>query len=143
MKTGIWLLAIFMILPLSACRTSGNKVGGPCTYTDIPGTAVIQALEVPLPSEAGCYDPVRVVFDFIPGPGAGDKMGLLGELTAQRLTVGGGMNPSRIWADLKGLRPGKNIPCVRKEIDQGTCTPVVYTFPGLNMDDWEVHCWPK
>ena len=61
--------------------------------------------------------------------------------TGQYLRVGAGMNPPRGWAMTKGLVEGAVHRCIRSEVIKGACTPVVFTFPDIDLEGWEKDCF--
>ncbi|MEW5735680.1 MAG: hypothetical protein AB1921_12550 [Thermodesulfobacteriota bacterium] len=129
---GLLVLACCMIL--AGCAQRSVYVGGPCEYADVAGKAVITAVGAPDPDEANCADKPRVVlFDFTPDDKrARNRFPNWGE-TGQRLTVAGGKNPPLEWLKANGVRLGAELICIRREILKGTCTPVIYDFPALDM----------
>ena len=139
------------ILWLSICCTSmacggelgGRHVGGVCEYQRIHGRATIADVRVADPSANNCRDAVEVVFTFLPDdPSAPLHYRFLNYPDTERhFLVGAGMNPPRKWARSKGLVKGAVHRCVRSEIVKGTCTPVTFTFPDLDMKGWEKVCY--
>jgi len=104
--------------------------GGPCEYADTPGTSTIVAVEAPDPSLLNCSNnPVEVVFDFLPDDPANEHLAATGE----RLTIGEGVNPPRAWVEGEGLMVGSQHPCVRRDMVSGTCTPLLFEFPDVNV----------
>ncbi|MDD5093552.1 MAG: serpin family protein [Dehalococcoidia bacterium] len=120
-----------------------SVVGGPCKYTDIPGTARITSIKDADPNSANCNDAVEVIFDFTPdSPSAIDTYSFPNwKDTNQSLTFGGGMNPSREWVEKQGLKEGSELACIRSEITEGTCTPVIFSFPTINFEGWQDDCY--
>jgi hypothetical protein len=138
------LVPVLFISALCGCAASAQPrlpfVGGPCAYTDIPGWARVVSIQAAPPKAHNCpNDPVEVRFDFIPAdPSLEAKQAE--DLT---LTVGAGMNPARSYVAAKGIVKGKTYRCVRREITKGTCTPVLYTFPKIDLSDFEQSCYAK
>ena len=143
-QTMRWLLVAVVVSALCGCAGSAVSnhpvVGGPCAYKDIPGWARIVSIQTAPPKAHNCpNDPVEVRFDFIPAdPSLEAKQAE--DLT---LTVGGGMNPARSYVAAKGIVKGKTYRCVRREITKGTCTPVLYTFPKIDLSDFDKSCFAK
>jgi hypothetical protein len=140
-----------LFLFLSACCASiacgtgvgGQRVGGSCEYRRIHGRATITAVRDADPEANNCTDAVEVIFDFAPDDISTREHYRLADHpdTGQYLRVGAGMNPPRAWARRKGLVTGAVHRCVRSEIVQGACTPVVFTFPDIDMTGWEKNCF--
>lgn len=105
-------------------------------YSSVPGWATVVSVQSAPADAYNLPDAVQVLFDFTADdpaarrcyrfPGAADA--------GQRLTVGAGANPPRWWAEGAGLRPGSRHRCVRRELQRGVSTPVVFVFPDLNVD---------
>ncbi len=115
-----------LLLVIPTCRPP--MVGGPCKYADTPGMATIVSVE-PAPDGAlNCTNhPVEVVFDFTP-----TNAGTGGAATGRTLTIGEGLNPPLSWVQAEGLIVGSQHPCVRHDIIEGTCTPILYSFPDID-----------
>ena len=113
-------------------------VGGPCEYVDIPGTATIVSVTPVSEDAAPAYDAVEVLFDFVPDdPSAAEKY-LFPEWpdSGQKMTLWGGTSLPRQWVQDQGLAVESLHSCIRSEIIEGTCTPVVFSFPDLSDPDW-------
>jgi hypothetical protein len=111
-------------------------VGGPCTYEDFPGTATIVSVrKMPRPQSGLPYAPMKVLFTFAPAPGQpGQAMEFAGR--PQPLTLSGGLAPGPRFARKYGIRPGASFPCAMHLIRTGTCSPVVFSFQGLDVFDF-------
>ena len=136
------VILVIVVLMFSACS---DIVGGPCEYVDIPGTARVVLVKEAAQADSNCKDAVEVIFDFVPDDPAAidDYLFPNWEDTDQRLTVGGGMNPPKTWVLEQGLTEGSEHRCLRSEITKGTCTPVIFRFPEINMKGWEEHCFKE
>lgn len=123
------LLAALCWLSLStgcAAQEAGDsprRVGGPCEYRDVPGTCRVDKVE---PAGANPYgDGFRTLFTFLPeSPSEPETSGLA-------LKIGDGQDPTNRFLRENRIEPGRSLPCLRRVLVRGTCTPVVYTFPGL------------
>ncbi len=118
--------------------------GGPCQYQKVIGFARITFVGTAGSQEYNCPNQAqKVLFSFYPDnegavknylfPGWADE--------GNSLSVAGGANPPAAWVASQGLEPGVQIPCIRAEIVSGTCTPVVFSFPGLDMESAIEECW--
>ena len=75
---------------------------------------------------------MEVTFTFAPDrPITGDPLYEPGKI--HHLTLTGGGAPGPRFVARYGLRPGKTLPCLLRTIRQGTCTPVLFHFPGLDL----------
>ncbi len=124
-------------------QKAGNRVGGPCEYTDIYGQATITEIREADPKAYNCKDAVEVIFTFTPDdPQARNHYRFPGwPDNGLRFTVGAGMNPPKTWAQNRGLLKGTMHRCIRSEIIRGACTPVVFTFPDIDLAGWEDSCF--
>jgi hypothetical protein len=140
-----------VIFLLSACCASipcgsgadGPRVGGACEYRQIYGWGTIIDVRKAAPGANNCKDAVEVVFSFSPDdPTAPEHYRFADHPdTRQYLRVGAGMNPPRSWARHKGLVKGAVLRCIRSEAQKGTCTPVIFTFPEIDMAGWQKTCF--
>ena len=133
--------------PATATTTPSTpaRVGGPCTYTDIPGTAKIVSVK-PAPADGyNCGKNAEVTFDFSPSDPAAASSYRIPNMkdTGRHYTVGGGMNPPKAWVDEQGLTEGSQQSCIRSEETAGTCTPVIFSFPKISKTGWEKYCAEK
>ncbi len=145
----IWFVVALPVWCMAADSEMGKgremKLGGECTYKQIPGTATITQVSEADPAAYSCKSGVTVLFSFKPEDPLAVKNYLFPQNSddRQRLTVGAGMNPSRRWAEKKGLTVGSTHRCVRKEITKGACTPVLFVFPEIDFSDWDEVCFSK
>lgn len=127
----------------TACAQSPQRVGGPCQYIDIPGTARIISVQ-PLPPSAAvppgsAYQPYAVLFTFTPAPSATstvsspEAQALAGR--SHSLTLSGGAPPGPQFLRKYAIRPGAAFACEAHIIRKGTCTPILFTLQGVNMFD--------
>ncbi|MDF1544558.1 MAG: hypothetical protein P1R58_05590 [bacterium] len=120
-----------------------GTLGGPCDYRDFPGTARVISISTAPSGSGSCVDGVMVEFDFVPDdpsaplfyyyPGWPDN--------GQFLTVGDGKHPNADWALLQGLTVDSVHPCLRREIIQGTCTPVLFEFLDVDYSSYTSYCF--
>jgi hypothetical protein len=121
-----------------------RAVGGPCQYHEITGTARIVDIRTPEPGQYSCrQDPVQVIFEFTPDdPGAAGRYRQPGVPDAgRRLTLVGGANPPRAWVRIENLSVGSTHRCVRMELTEGACTPVMFLFPEIDYAAASRLCW--
>lgn len=147
----MWLLSFFVVLTMG-CNEGSNSgaesraadvVGGRCEYNEIAGTAAINEIAMPDESEDNCKNAVKIIFTFTPDDVAAPDDYRFGEWSDadQNFTVGAGKNPSKAWAESAGLIQGSIHKCVRSEIIHGTCTPVIFSFPEIDVTGWEKECF--
>jgi len=124
------------------CGTSEAKdtvSGGACAYTETVGRATILSLNKAHPGDNNCEkNPVEVAFDFTPD----DPLRANARTDKnKRLTVGDGRNPPREYVIGKGLAIGTTHRCIRKSITKGTCTPLLFEFPSIDLSDFGAFCF--
>ena len=137
-------LAITTLGLFAACGPAQiNRVGGPCTYTKIPGTITIDSIEPAPENESNCKDAVKIRFTFTPTDGTARRhYAYPGWSDRDRVfRVGGGTNPNRDWVKDKGIRVGNRYDATRNEILSGTCTPVLFQFTSIDTDDYSKRCY--
>jgi hypothetical protein len=143
-----FILALCACVLLSAVggdhgTTAGKSLGGPCEYETIDGHATISEVKNAPADGYNCQDAVEVIFTFMPDDplaAAGYRFADYSD-TDRRFTLGAGMNPPRQWAQRAGLVPGSRHRCIRREIVKGTCVPVTYFFPDIDIAGWEQACF--
>ena len=124
-------------------RQGDEIIGGPCRYAEIVGVATITGVQDAPEGAYNCRGAVEVLFTFAPNDSSARDRYRFPAWSdiGQRLTVGEGLNPPRKWVEEQGMVEGKQFPCVRSEITRGTCTPVIFKFPGVDMKSWTKWCW--
>lgn len=129
----VLLVACVLGLVPTAPALARPLAGGPCTYADFPGTATITAI-APLAEERHGlpYAGRSVTFTFAPDtPINGEPLYVPGNI--HHLTLAGGRAPGQRFVDHYKLRPGLSLPCRLRLIRKGTCTPVLFEFPGIDL----------
>lgn len=118
-------------------------LGSKCTYREIPGNAVITRISKADPNAGNCKNGMEIRFSFTPDDPRAQNSYIFPQHSdeEQRLTVGAGMNPSSQWIEAKGITVGSGYRCIRKEITQGSCTPVLFVFPDIDFSDWDKKCF--
>ena len=128
------LLATLLVL-FCFC-SENNQLGGECEYKSIPGKAVIFSITDAHDTSFNCpNEPKAIKFHFTPDnledidnylyPNWKDSNKLI--------TIHSGMNPSNNWVIRNGIDINDKFTCFRKEILKGTCTPVIFDFPDLDL----------
>jgi len=118
---------------------AADIVGGKCTYNDIQGTATIDSVAEPDAGENNCKHAVKIFFTFTPDDVDAPNDYRFSEWPDkdQAFFVGAGKNPPKVWTESAGLIQGSTHKCVRSEIISGTCTPVIFSFPEIELTGWE------
>lgn len=130
---------IFAALIIMNTSCSSNKSGsrdGACEYAKYEGYAVIKSIKPAPASEYNCPDsPQKIIFDFTPLNISDRKSYVFSNRpdSGAELRINDGINPSLAWVKKNGITAGKKFKCFRTELKKGTCTPVIFTFPELNL----------
>ncbi|MBW2543982.1 MAG: hypothetical protein JRD43_00640 [Deltaproteobacteria bacterium] len=121
-----------------AMRTQ-RVVGGPCEYKSYRGIATITSVretEENQESRGGpsCQDYV-VRFSFSSDEKIEESYGNVeGKEYALKLT--NSWNPGAKFLKKYGIKSGRNFECYLKVITKGTCTPVLFDFPAIDLGDY-------
>jgi hypothetical protein len=145
--TAVLAAALLTAAPVPAAAPSpeetapaplGIRVGGPCTYADYPGVAAILAVTPAAPDKnrpTPPYPGMTVTYTFS-ASSALPPQGIHLEGKVQTLTLVNGWAPGRRFLEKYGIRPGASLPCVLRIIKSGTCTPMIFDFPGIDLADY-------
>lgn len=106
-------------------------VGGPCAYASFPGKAdIIAVAQTPKPT--GPKKTFSVTFTFTPQTPLSDEP-LFRPEAVHTLTLTGGALPGEEFVRTHHLAPGRVLRSVLRIIRQGTCTPVLFDFPDIDL----------
>lgn len=132
-----WLCMFFavVLMSVSCAETKAPEVrrvvGGPCSYESYPGKAEVVSIKK---SDDG-YD-VKFVFHSEKVPPE-TYAGVEGK--THRLLLIEGSHPTLGFLKKYGIETGKVLPCNLDVIVKGTCTPVVFKFPTVDLTDYEAN----
>jgi len=133
------MIAVLAMMNISCCSNKAGKSetqGGACEYSKYEGYAVIKSIKPAPASDYNCPDnPQKIIFDFTPLNISDRKNYRFTNRpdSGVELKINDGANPSLAWVKKNGITTGKKFKCFRTELKKGTCTPVVFTFPELNL----------
>jgi hypothetical protein len=149
----VWVFSgILLLITVGIGRVQGQgnissgTVGGGCKYKEIPGKCHITSASNAPADQNNCpNDPVEILFDFAPNDPQAPAHYLFPKWpeTNQHLLIGDGKNPPRQWTVKQGLLKDSIKPCLRTEIVQGTCTPVIFKFIEVDYSDANKLCFAK
>jgi len=142
-KNLIILFVCLFLCPFSFAEDISNIDGGSCSYVDTYGKAEIISIKQAGPESYNCKNAVEVLFNFTPDDPNAIKHYKMYNWpdTNRKLTVSAGINPSREMVEKKGIKVGKIYRCIRQDIVQGTCTPVIFRVPDIDFTDTLNYCW--
>lgn len=135
--TFLAFLALVSVLLPETALPQAQRVGGPCSYENYPGAISIIAVEpIPQPKNPSArlpYQPYRVIFTFAPAKPVPHPVFQPGK--TQELTLSGGTPPGPEFLKRYGIHPGASFKTDLHLITSGTCSPVVFTFHGIDVFD--------
>ena len=138
------LLAGGCACPKADAQPHGKAVvGGPCEYRSYPGEARIVSIKKVVPEanaqpagpSAKGYD---VTFIFHTDRIIEEPYVKVQE-KPHRLLLTNGSRPSARFLKKYGIEEGKTYPCRLQVITKGTCTPVLFDFPTIDLSDYSLH----
>ena len=132
---------VFALLFFSFAMVSAAAplVGGPCTYTDMPGTMIITKVVKTKASKAQAssagYEGYEVIFRFTTKARVNNEVRALMKRQHQ-FTLLNGWRPGERYIKKYGITKGKTFPCTLQLIRTGTCSPVHFSFKGMDPVDY-------
>lgn len=131
-----WMLTAVLLAASGQTEARAQRLGGPCFYADYPGKiTIIEVRPVPRGRPSALpYQPYRVLFAFspsVPVPGSLFEPG-----QAHELTLSGGTPPGPRFLKRYGIRPGAAFGADLHLMRSGTCSPVVFTYHGIDVTDF-------
>jgi hypothetical protein len=147
-KISILFILIILIAPgcmeRSSAMNSETKIsaiktgGGPCEYKIYEGTAHIISVrkkETPKGYGGPSYESYEVMFVFSTDEEIQELHGKTeGKKYSMQLTNSWYLGPK--FLEKYGIEEGKVFDCRLKVILKGTCTPVVFHFPDIDLSDY-------
>jgi hypothetical protein len=113
---------------------SGPVFGGSCEYKSYPGQTRIKTIqEVPRPDEA--VKKYEVSFTFEPNEEIAERFART-EGRTYLLLLENGTYPDQHFLRKYGIERGQVFDCILKVITRGTCTPILFKFPGIDLGDY-------
>jgi hypothetical protein len=141
LKLGCMIAGAIIIAGCNANDIDGPP-GGPCSYVEYPGSAIIVSVEEDTSQLRTCENAALIKFTFQPADSSASSRYLFPQRsdTNQAFLVGSGCTPPLNWAISQGLAVGSEHSCVRREIISGTCSPVGFGFPEIDYSAWGDSC---
>jgi hypothetical protein len=117
-------------------------VGGPCEYKQYKGKATIVSIRKKGASkkEGGslerspCHQRYEVKFSFSPDEQIEEPYAQV-EGRHYPLMLTNGSYPGSEFLEKYGIEVGKTFDCYLKVMTKGSCTPVLFEFPGINRGE--------
>ncbi len=130
MKSKVILLSLLLCIGIWGCNDKEaekkediHKKGGLCEYNIIKGKSKILSILTPKGGTGGKY----VKFHFTPNKET--KYLYPNIKDTALLVVNGQREVSEEFINKHNIAAGKKFKCYRKEITEGTCSPVIFRFP--------------
>lgn len=123
-------IVLVLLLPIIyGCFIMYAQVGGKCTYFNVSGSALVESIDTLV---LNLDSQVCITFVFIPN-NATDTLKHLSPTTPQQRTISllNGQYPNISVLRKNKIQIHSSLPCIRKEIKNGTCTPLLFVFPDL------------
>jgi len=146
-KTGVLLCTIFLVLGcgrwVSALESlkkdsTSRVVGGPCEYKEYKGTArIISIRHKTMPKTHGgfSYEPYEVKFSFHPDERIEESFAQV-EGREYTLMLNNSWYPGPKFLHKYGIEVGAYFDCGLNVITKGSCTPIIFDFPDINLSDY-------
>jgi len=137
------VLRLGCLIAVAICIADcSDDIGGPCSYVEYPGSATIISVEQDTSQMRLCENGALIQFTFQPTDSSASGRYRFSNRpdTNQTFIVGSGCSAPLNWAISQGLVVGSGHRCVRCEMTDGTCSPVVFRFPDINYSAWGDSC---
>ncbi len=136
MISAAFVIALTVICISCGKNSISDAEGGACEYSKIEGFAKIISIK-PAPADAyNCPDnPRQIIFQFTPANSSDREKYRFKNFSDSsiELKINDGVNPPLSWIKKNKIEAGKKYICIRTELLKGTCTPVIFRFPELNL----------
>ena len=113
------------------------KTGGPCEYKEYPGSARISSIRK-IADLSGSRESYEVKFLFTPAERVEEPFAQV-QGREFLLMVGDSYPPTKRFLEKYGIETGKIFEGYLKVIVKGTCTPVLFEFPSINLYDYDAN----
>ena len=118
--------------------TKNKIVGGPCEYRAYAGQAKIVSInkiQVKEDANDSSKEQYEVKFSFHPEQEIEETYGQV-EGKNYQLLLNNSSYPNPRFLRKYGIELGKSFDCYMKVITKGTCTPVIFDFPTIDLSDY-------
>lgn len=119
-----------------------GMVGGPCEYRTYAGEARIVSIKKAASgdgthAQSASRNGYDVTFIFHTDRTIEEPYARVQE-KPRPLLLTNGSNPSARFLEAYGIEQGKTYPCRLQVIKKGTCTPVLFDFPTIDLSDYSL-----
>jgi len=132
------MIELLTILCTFACSTNTPQkpsAGGPCEYKKYPGHAKIVSIISKGQPHNYSHEIFEVKFSFDPDQKATERFAHT-EGREFVLLLNNSEYPGPKFLEKYDIQVGKIFECHVKVITKGTCTPILFEFPTIKLDDY-------
>lgn len=115
-------------------QTSSVIAGGPCRYKTYKGKATIVSVVRKEVRNRTAYEGYEVKFTFTPDQEIEEPHGRVNKEQFS-LMLSDSTYPSSEFLVKYNIKVGQLFDCQLRVITKGTCTPIIFDFPTINLDD--------
>jgi hypothetical protein len=135
----VFTIACVNIFSAFAADTAkeGHLIGGPCEYKTYEGRAKIISINARTYPGDPSDETYEVKFAFYPDQKIIEPY-VQTEDKEYLLLLTNSSYPGKIFLLKYGIEIGKVFACNLRVITKGTCSPVIFEFPSINLDDYNV-----
>lgn len=129
---------VIKAMDLETRKPAQKVVGGPCEYKQYKGKATIVSVrqkKLPDYCERPSYETYDVKFCFTPEEKGGETNAKVEE-REYVLMLTNSSYPGLQFLQKYGIEVGKSFDCYLKVITKGTCTPIIFDFPTIDLGDY-------
>ena len=127
------LLLLWLSLLWAGSEGLQGRMGGPCEYNQYRGKARITSIKG-LPGSNQGRETFEVKFNFLPEEEIKESFARV-EGREFLLLLANSTYPEGPFLNRYQIKPGRVFDCILKVIRKGTCTPMLFEFPGINLSD--------
>ena len=125
----------FFYIQVETGMSREHRVGGECEYKKYAGEAKITSIEKVAAASGEMRGRYEVKFAFTPDRKVEEPFAQT-EGKEFLLMVGHAYNPGPKFLEKYGIEMGKTFRGYLKVIIKGTCTPILFEFPSIRLDDY-------
>ena len=131
----ILLSSILLLCVCSAYTQKQPSAGGECEYKQYEGRAKIVSIEQKNKPPDHPHDIFEVKFSFSTDQVIEERFAQT-EGRKFELLLDNSDYPGPKFLEKYGVKVGKVFECYMKVITKGTCTPILFEFPTIKLDDY-------
>ena len=138
MKLTYYIILFFMGFSTAyadVCSPRSPSTGGPCEYARYKGKATIISIAKIAKTNRDPYEKYEVSFSFTPDLELQDNVART-EGKKYVLLLNNSSYPGPRFLEKYEIKVDKVFDCFMKVITKGTCTPIIFEFPTIQLDDY-------